>query len=88
MITATRRYWRLRRLRRQLTAVWAQVLDRERIGPTDNFLDLGGNSIAATRIINRAEELTGRTLSVRVLLETQTVDAMARRLVDSEGLPS
>lgn len=75
-----RRARRRRRLAGELTAIWCEVLGRERIGPREEFLELGGDSVAAIRIIGRAEELAGVELSIRLLLETGTVAGMAERL--------
>ncbi|MEK8169676.1 acyl carrier protein [Streptomyces sp. M19] len=71
---------RRRGLERELTEVWCAVLGAERIGRTQRFLDLGGDSIAAIRIVGAVEERLGMTVSVRVLLETQTIAGMAAHL--------
>ncbi len=36
-----------------LAQIWAQVLTLDRVGIHDNFFDLGGNSLAATRVVSR-----------------------------------
>nr|WP_237440001.1 phosphopantetheine-binding protein [Amycolatopsis rubida] len=77
-------------MERELTEVWCAVLRRERIGRTDRFADLGGDSIAAVRIVNALADRLGTDLSVRVLLETQTVAGMAERVLapgDGEAGP-
>lgn len=71
---------RRRRLAGELAAIWGEVLGREHVGPHDEFLALGGDSVAAVRIISRAEELTGAELSVALLMEARTVAEMAERL--------
>ncbi|GHE27158.1 hypothetical protein GCM10017673_31530 [Streptosporangium violaceochromogenes] len=75
-----RRARRRRRLAGELAVIWCEVLGRERVGPREEFLELGGDSVAAIRIIGRAEELTGVELSIRLLLETGTIAGMAERL--------
>lgn len=67
---------RLRRLEHDIASVWAEVLGRDTVGPQERFMELGGTSIAAMKIISRVEELVETELSVRALLETQTVAAM------------
>jgi acyl carrier protein len=71
---------RREQLREQIAAVWAEVLERERVSPTDDFLALGGNSLQAVRIVGRVEELASVHLSVRSLLETRTVGKMAEHV--------
>src|SRR5258705_10020949 len=48
-------------LERQLLAVWEAVLARHDLGTTDNFFDVGGDSIMSLQIVARA-----RTLGIRV----------------------
>lgn len=68
---------RLRRLERDIAVVWAEILDRDTVGLQERFVELGGTSIAAMKIISRVEELVDAELTVRALLETQTVAGMA-----------
>lgn len=63
-------------LEREITAIWAETLGRDGIGPHESFVELGGNSIHAMKIISRVEELIDAELSIRVLLETRTVAGM------------
>ncbi|GAA0493378.1 phosphopantetheine-binding protein [Streptomyces stramineus] len=75
-----RRRSRLRALERDIAAVWAEVLGRQAVGPEEDFLALGGNSVDAMKIVSRVEELAGTELSIRVLLEGRTVAGMAERV--------
>jgi len=55
------------------------VLRVEPIGVRDAFLDLGGDSIAAMRIVTRLQASFGGDLPAEVLLsDTETVEDMAR----------
>ncbi|WP_121745673.1 acyl carrier protein [Streptomyces sp. E2N166] len=67
------------RLVEPLRAIWSEVLQRD-VAPGDDFLDLGGGSLHAIRIVHRVEERYATELSVRSVLETRTVAAMARHL--------
>ncbi|ORT56085.1 acyl carrier protein [Streptomyces sp. CB03238] len=67
------------RLIEPLRAIWAEVLGRD-VEPDDDFLDLGGGSLHAIRIVHRVEEEYATELSVRSVLETRTVVRMARHL--------
>jgi len=68
-----------------ITAAWEEVLGTGEIGPDDNFLALGGNSLQAVRIVARLEEDLDADLSVRDLLETQSVRRMSERLAGILG---
>jgi acyl carrier protein len=39
-----------------LAAIWAELLQRDRIGRHDNFFDLGGDSLLVMRMVNRVQE--------------------------------
>jgi acyl carrier protein len=60
-----------------LTKIWMEVLQLERIGVNDRFLDLGGDSLRATQILNRTVKSFGIQLSVRDLFRTETIAQMA-----------
>jgi acyl carrier protein len=61
----------------KLAAIWAEVLKREPIGVTDNFLALGGHSLLAIRVLGRISKTFGVRLPLRTLFETPTVEALA-----------
>jgi len=60
-----------------LTAIWMDVLQLERIGIDDRFLDLGGDSLRAIRILNRTRESFGKELSFSDVIRTETIAQMA-----------
>ncbi|MFD6217902.1 amino acid adenylation domain-containing protein, partial [Nocardia salmonicida] len=69
----------------QLVAdVYREVLGATRVSALDNFFDLGGNSLTATKVAARLSDAFGTDVAVRALFETPTVDALAREL-DSIG---
>jgi amino acid adenylation domain-containing protein len=61
----------------QLAAIWGEVLKREGIGVTDNFLALGGHSLLAIRVLGRISKSFGVRLPLRTLFEAPTVEALA-----------
>ncbi|MET8875709.1 non-ribosomal peptide synthase/polyketide synthase [Nocardia sp. NPDC004604] len=65
---------------RLVAEAFATVLARTPIGADDNFFDLGGNSLIATRVLARLSERLGRRVPVRMLFEAPTVHAFAARL--------
>ncbi|WP_433635017.1 non-ribosomal peptide synthase/polyketide synthase [Nocardia sp. CA-120079] len=64
---------------RLVAEAFEAVLARSPIGADDNFFDLGGNSLIATRVLARLGERVGR-VPVRLLFEVPTVHAFAARL--------
>jgi len=60
-----------------LRQIWAEVLSVDQVGIHDNFLDLGGHSLAATQVISRVIDIFRVELPVRTLLEASTIAGMA-----------
>jgi len=63
-----------------VTRIWQEVLRVTGIGVHDHFLELGGHSLHAMRVANRLRAELGISLSLRTLLEHQTVATLAREL--------
>ncbi|MGY2402561.1 amino acid adenylation domain-containing protein, partial [Pseudomonas sp. SDO5271_S396] len=61
----------------QVAAVWAQVLDVERVGVHDNFFELGGHSLLVLMLKERLNKACGITLTVNQLMLHPTVAAQA-----------
>ena len=64
-------------IERLIAVVWATVLDLEEVGIDDQFLDLGGDSIAAMRVAARVTQVARVEMPMSALLETATVAEMA-----------
>lgn len=64
----------------ELTHIWQQVLGLETIGIQDDFLNLGGDSLLATQIINRVRETFQAEIPLDSLLEESTVAKQAQHL--------
>ncbi|MFJ7147384.1 non-ribosomal peptide synthase/polyketide synthase [Streptomyces sp. NPDC100445] len=67
---------------RALAAIWADVLGTGEIGVTDDFLDLGGDSLLAARALSRIRDELGVRLTVRDVFTARTVAALAPLLGD------
>lgn len=64
----------------QLTQIWEELLDVRPIAVTDDFFDLGGNSLLAVRMMEEIDKGCGRTLHSSVLFSAATVQHLARLL--------
>lgn len=62
-----------------LAAIWAEVLGLPSVAATDDFFELGGDSILSIRIIARAHE-AGFSITPRQFFETPTVAELAAAL--------
>ncbi|MGH6875211.1 MAG: non-ribosomal peptide synthetase, partial [Aestuariivirgaceae bacterium] len=62
---------------RMLAEIWADVLSVDRVGIHDNFFDLGGHSLAATRVVSQVIKQFRLELPLQSLFQSPTVAAMA-----------
>ncbi|WP_190078552.1 condensation domain-containing protein, partial [Streptomyces daghestanicus] len=67
-------------LQETLCALFAEVLGLERVGPDDNFFDLGGNSALAMRLAGRIRTELGAELSIRHFFGSSTPIGVERLL--------
>ncbi|MEV6835684.1 non-ribosomal peptide synthase/polyketide synthase [Streptomyces sp. NPDC051133] len=67
---------------RALAEIWADVLGLDAVGATDDFFELGGDSILAARALARIREDLGVRLTVRDVFTARTVAALAPLLGD------
>jgi amino acid adenylation domain-containing protein len=63
-------------IERALAAIWAKVLRLEQVGATENFFELGGDSILSLRVQAEAQK-RGIEFSLLQLLEKQTIRELA-----------
>ena len=61
--------------------VWQEMLGVEPVGVRDPFVDLGGDSLRAARVVQRLQERFELDLPATALLRSATVEAMAEVLV-------
>ncbi|MEV7080379.1 non-ribosomal peptide synthase/polyketide synthase [Streptomyces sp. NPDC093516] len=72
---------------RALAAIWADVLGVDTVGVTDDFFDLGGDSILAARTLTRVREASGVRLTLRDVFTARTVGALAPLTADPAAAP-
>jgi acyl carrier protein len=60
-----------------LAAIWAEVLDAERVSVLDSFFDLGGHSLLIMRLLTRVRAAFGVDLPIRLVFAGPTLESMA-----------
>jgi amino acid adenylation domain-containing protein/non-ribosomal peptide synthase protein (TIGR01720 family) len=71
----------------RLAGIWSAVLERDRIGVTENYFALGGDSIKALRIVAKLRE-SGWRLEIHDLFQHPTLAALAPRLTPIDTAPA
>jgi acyl carrier protein len=60
--------------------VWASILKLPEVDVAASFFDLGGDSLAAARVLTEVRKRFGVTIPLDRLYEVRTVRAMAARI--------
>ncbi|MFF7202190.1 amino acid adenylation domain-containing protein [Streptomyces sp. NPDC008141] len=66
-----------------LCELFADVLGVERVGITDDFFELGGNSLSATRLTSRIRKTLGVSVTIRAIFEHRTIAELSRTVKDA-----
>ena len=66
-----------------LSDIWTEVLQVNQIGINDNFLDLGGNSLSAIRIIARIEDNLKLVLPVNSIFEKPSISVLGGHIEET-----
>lgn len=61
----------------ELAAIWQELLQLKRVDVHDNFFDLGGHSLVATRVAARIEKQLDIHIPVAALFEHATIESLA-----------
>ncbi len=69
-----------------LAEIWMEVLGLKRVSIHENFFDLGGDSLSATRAFARINQRFGTTLALRDVFEHPTIAAQAEVLHRLKGI--
>jgi amino acid adenylation domain-containing protein len=73
-------------LEQRMARIWSEVLEIDRIGATDSFFDLGGDSLRATQVVNRLTDRHGHSIPVTSVFEHVTIRALADALEAKQPL--
>ena len=65
-------------LEKYLAALWSEILGVEKIGQQDNFFETGGDSLLGLRMVNRLRDSLGEHVSLVVVFEAPTIQALAQ----------
>jgi acyl carrier protein len=71
-------------LETMIAELWAELLGLDRVGITDDFIALGGDSLRAALLLGRLRDLVERDLPMAELYQTRTVAEQAVALVRLE----
>ena len=63
-----------------VAGVWRELLGVEKVGIHDNFLELGGDSLLASRLVTRLRQIFAIELPIRLLFEASTVAELTSRI--------
>jgi amino acid adenylation domain-containing protein len=61
----------------ELALIWAEILSIDKIGVNDEFLELGGHSLAATQIVSRVLKKFRLEIPLQSLFQAPTIARMA-----------
>ena len=65
-------------IEKELAQIWSETLKVSPIGRNDGFFELGGDSLLATTILHKIQDIFGVELPLRVIFELQTIKALAK----------
>lgn len=63
-----------------LCNIWKKVLDRDQIGITDNFFDLGGHSLTAVTVVSEVYKALSVQLNLATIFKYPTVSGLANEI--------
>ena len=70
---------------RRMAGIWEELLGVERVSIRDNFFDLGGHSLQATKIILRMREGLQVPIAISELFHHPTIAGLAEKLLQQEA---
>jgi len=64
----------------KLVEIWQEVLGKEKIGVKDNFFNIGGHSLKATRLTSQIRKVFDVTITMPVLFSNPTIEHLAAEI--------
>lgn len=72
-------------LQRLMAEAWAEIFDLPNVGIDDNFFDLGGHSLIATRLVYKISQRCGISLGLGDLFQWPTIAQLSEQLSQRLG---
>jgi acyl carrier protein len=72
-------------LEETIAGIWAELLDRPTVGRAQSFFALGGDSLLATRLLEKLQQRFGVMLPLRRLFTEPTVSAIAHQIAGHDA---
>jgi len=64
----------------ELARIWSDVLKISPVGRNDCFFEMGGDSLLATSILHKIQDVFGVELPIRAIFELRTIKALAETI--------
>ena len=64
----------------ELARIWSETLKISHIDRSAGFIELGGDSLLATKILHKIQDVFGVELPLRTIFELQTIRALAEAI--------
>ncbi|MCG6137779.1 MAG: amino acid adenylation domain-containing protein [Nostoc sp. LLA-1] len=71
-------------LEQQLAAIWSEILNISPLGVTNNFFEIGGNSLSAVHLMSAIEKQFARNLPLAILFANGTIEKLAAVINSSD----
>jgi amino acid adenylation domain-containing protein len=69
-----------------LLKVWQRVLNKQQVGATDNFFNLGGHSLMAVQLMGEIKKDLGKEIPLASLFQGATIEYLAQLLQGEESV--
>ena len=69
-----------------LVDIWKDVLQIKRVGLNDSFFNLGGDSLTATRLVIKMNQILGIDLSLPKLFDVPTISQLVKKIKEEKKL--
>jgi len=64
----------------ELAVIWSETLKTSPVGRNDGFFESGGDSLLATTILHKIQDVFGVELPLRTIFELQTIKNIAEAI--------